>query len=126
LTKDVFLYRDAGVPDDWITISRGNQRLEFGPPDNIDTFLDDIVVIEGESEHPLLGGYDIAKRIEIGPLVSISRTGQIADHEFILLNEDTSPIRRQEAGICQQLQRLIAEREHLLARTAPRTMAFIG
>ena len=127
-TKNVFRYNNAVVPDDWVILSRGNQRLEFGPPDSEDIFLDDITVAEGAAEHALLGGYDIAKRTEVGPVVRITQSGQIADDEFIILEEDTRPIRCQEAGICQLITRLKNEyeQEHLFFRTAPRTMTPIG
>jgi hypothetical protein len=47
------------------------QRLEFGPSDSEDAFLDEAFVREGASEMQIVGGYQIAKLIEVGPKIAI-------------------------------------------------------
>jgi hypothetical protein len=68
-----FTYNGQPVPREWIKKRRGRpgmeQRLEFGPPDDHPAFLDDIVLQEGALETSLKGGYQVARRIEVGPHV---------------------------------------------------------
>lgn len=127
-TKDVFLYNGDVIPDNWVEFSRGNQRLQFGPSDNEDIFLDEITVVEGASEHALTGGYEVVKRIEVGPMLRISQPGQVAENEFIILNQDTQPIRCHEANVCQQISQLKREyeQEGTFGRLGPRLMGPIG
>jgi hypothetical protein len=72
-TGDLFINRTP-IPENWTRWSRGNggtpQRLEFGPADNERSFLDD-VTIGREDDAPKLTGYQIAKRIEVGPIVVV-------------------------------------------------------
>lgn len=54
---DVFSYRGQPLPEDWVRFGRGrqglHQRLVFGPPDEHDAFLDDVVLALGASEQPV-------------------------------------------------------------------------
>jgi hypothetical protein len=73
------------VPAGWIRWSRGaessRQRLEFGPADDEDDFLDD-VTIGREPDAPRLTGYQVAKRIEVGPLVVVGMPEAITEDAF--------------------------------------------
>lgn len=73
-SKQIFL-NGAEVPSSWIKFSRGAeglyQRLEFGPSDSENVFLDEAVIREGASESQIVGGYQLAKLIEVGPKVLI-------------------------------------------------------
>jgi hypothetical protein len=73
-SRQIF-FEGSEVPKSWIKFSRGNegmyQRLEFGPSDAEDAFLDDAFIKEGASEAPIIGGYQLARLIEVGPKVLI-------------------------------------------------------
>lgn len=85
--RQSFLVDGQAIPEEWIVLGRGRenmwQRLEFGPPDNDERFLDDIRVVVGASEHTLTGGYDVASKIEIGPLLLIGEPRQLASNELV-------------------------------------------
>lgn len=75
-------YQDDPVPASWTRLRRGKpgygQRLEFGPPDNEPIFLDDIMDEQGAEQTPLIGGYQLVARIEVGPKVLIGPEREIA------------------------------------------------
>ena len=106
-TKDVFLFHDAPVPDEWIRWSRGQpktaegeamwQHLEFGPSDQEPWFLDDIHVTYGGNEQPLIGGFQLLQNIEVGPLLDIGERSTIKDNGYVILDADDRPIVCQEA-----------------------------
>ncbi|HXF02091.1 MAG TPA: hypothetical protein VN601_03800, partial [Arthrobacter sp.] len=93
------------VPASWTKLSRGRpgheQRLEFGPPDDEPLFLDDIVVEEGAAESPLTGGYQLAKRVEVGPKVVLG-----PDRDFTpawaAIPADPERLDCSQADICTQ------------------------
>ena len=72
------LYVNGGaVPESWTRWSRGDQngtaqRLEFGPADDDDRFLDDVTIGTG-ADAPRVDGYQLAKRIEVGPVVVVGQ-----------------------------------------------------
>jgi hypothetical protein len=133
-TKDIFLFRDAPVPDEWVRWSRGQpgngqreamwQHLEFGPSDQEPWFLDDISVSYGGTEQPLVGGFQLLQNTEVGPLLDIGGHSTVNDNEYVILNSNNTPIVCQEAQICNQIRSLKTEydRENQLTRVAPRTM----
>jgi hypothetical protein len=108
-TADALSWNGAPVPAEWIRVSRGAgdptrpltegffQRLEFGPPDEVDVFLDDILINEAE---PLTGGYDLARRTEVGPKLRVGPTTPpgAADWQIIPAAEDL--INCSEASVC--------------------------
>ena len=112
LAQDLFLVRDEVVPQEWVRWSRGQegmrQRLEFGPGDDDDEFLDDIVVAEGASEEPLTGGYQLLKQIEIGPRVLAGAPSTVRDSEFRDLDVPNPTIECRAAGVCDEMG-LLAE-----------------
>jgi hypothetical protein len=77
---DLF-FNGQPVPEAWVRWSRGDadkrQRLEFGPLDSEPGFLDE-VTIGTEHDAPRLSGYQIAKRIEVGPLVVVGAATPLA------------------------------------------------
>jgi len=127
-SSSVFRYQGGPIPASWIQLSRGRQRLEFGPSDAESAFLDDITVVEGANEQTLTGGFEVAKRVEVGPLLRIGPQGPVQEHEYVDLSQDTRPIKCAEARICQQIKRLKDEYEqsHTFARTSPRMMELRG
>jgi hypothetical protein len=67
----------AAVPTGWTRWSRGDangtaQRLEFGPADDDPHFLDDLTIGVGPGV-PRVNGYQLAKRIEVGPIVVVGQ-----------------------------------------------------
>jgi hypothetical protein len=124
---DVFSYRGAPVPGDWVRFSRGRpgsyQRLVFGPPDEHDAFLDDVTLALGASELPLTGGYQLLRELEIGPLLLVGEADPIHESEWELLEPASAAIVCDDAESCKAvrdlLQRFEAERA---GRAAPRTM----
>jgi hypothetical protein len=80
----------AAVPSSWTRWSRGDangtpQRLEFGPADEDANFLDDLTIGVGP-DVPRVNGYQLARRIEVGPLVVVGQ------HEPVLSFKDIPPI----------------------------------
>ena len=80
---EVFSYGGEPLPEDWVRFSRGKpgsyMRLEFGPPDDHEAFLDDVTLSLGASDQPLTGGYQLLRELEIGPLVRAGDADPIAD-----------------------------------------------
>ena len=123
-TSSVFSYKGQPLPKHWIRISRGQQRLVFGPDDSDAAFLEDIFVTEGADTSSVKGGYDVVKRIEVGPTLLIGKPTQVEDQEFVDLTESTNPIECSEATVCETVRR--AEQEYnnspQLVRNSPREM----
>ena len=124
---EVFSYRGAALPEDWVRFSRGKpgsyMRLEFGPPDEHEAFLDDITLSIGAAEEPLTGGYQLLRELEIGPLISAGDAEPIADDEWELLEPAAATIACDEAESCKAVRDLLTrfEAEHA-GRVAPRKM----
>ena len=72
-----FFLGDDRIPAEWIRLSRGEpgmyQRLEFGPGDDSPEFLDDIIPSTGAEGTFVKGGYDVASKVEVGPLIVLER-----------------------------------------------------
>lgn len=126
-SKGVFIYQDEVVPDSWVRWSRGEQegmyqRLEFGPGDDEAAFLDDIIVEVGDSQEPLIGGFQLLQQIEVGPMVVVGEPTNILDEEYLILEESDSPIQCVNANICNSIRRLKQEynNAHQMIRTGPR------
>ncbi len=79
--RQQFFIGDDFIPQEWIRLGRGEpgmyQRLEFGPGDDSPEFLDDIIVSTGAEDTPVQGGYDVAKKVEVGPLIVLERSPSI-------------------------------------------------
>jgi hypothetical protein len=132
LAQDLFLIGDEAVPDGWVRWGRGQegmrQRLEFGPGDDDEEFLDDIVVAEGASEEPLTGGYQLLKQMEIGPRVLAGASSTVREDEFRDLDVPNPTIECRQADVCDMMATLKAEfdREQGQARLAPRTVGQVA
>jgi hypothetical protein len=101
---------DAGpVPGEWIRWSRGaagmHQRLEFGPGDDDDAFLDEIVFSGGPRDEPLTGGHQLVSQIEVGPLIAAVDTDPAAEDEFHWV-EEAERIDCEAAGVCEAARAL--------------------
>jgi hypothetical protein len=124
---EVFSYAGKALPADWVRFSRGKpgsyMRLEFGPPDDHEAFLDDITLSLGAADQPLTGGYQLLRELEIGPLVRVGETDPIAEDEWEVLEPAAATIACDEAESCQAVRDLLVrfESEHA-GRKAPRTM----
>jgi hypothetical protein len=127
-TTDDLRYQDEAVPPGWTQFSRGRQRLVFGPSDLEPVFLDDIQVIQGDARWSLAGGYDLAKRIEVGPQVRVARTGHVEANEYVNLDASTDPLNCGEAEVCKRIAQLKREYEqqHSFAVIAPRKVSRIA
>lgn len=111
--KNTFQFQGKTVPDEWIRFSRGKgegyyQRLEFGPPDTDPHFLDDITV--GNSQEPLIGGFQVVEKIEVGPLLVVGDGDSVKDEEYEKFKvPPASGITCAQADICKQMARLHQE-----------------
>ncbi|ARV43892.1 hypothetical protein RS399_21635 [Bacillus inaquosorum] len=116
-TKDVFTFQGKPLPESWIRWSRGEkgmfQRLEFGPSDDEPYFLDDITISEGQNETPLVGGYQLLKFTEVGPLILTSEPTSVPSDEFIILKTSAEEIKCDEALICNDIIKLKKEFDNL-------------
>jgi hypothetical protein len=125
--REVFSYGGEPLPDDWVRFSRGKpgsyMRLEFGPPDEHEAFLDDITLALGASDQPLTGGYQLLRELEIGPLISVGDADPIAEDEWELLEPASATIACDDAESCKPVRELLArfDAEHS-GKVAPRTM----
>ncbi|MBR1366614.1 MULTISPECIES: hypothetical protein [Bradyrhizobium] len=84
-TDDLFLNGNP-LPDSWNRLSRGSangtpQRLEFGPDDNDPAFLDEVTITRNPGA-PKVTGFQLAKRIEVGPLVVVGTEEPIPPGAF--------------------------------------------
>jgi hypothetical protein len=115
---ELFSYRGEPLPAEWVRMSRGveghHMRLEFGPPDDHDAFLDDITISVGASDEPLTGGYQLLRELEIGPYLLFGETAPIADDEWEVLPPAPVAIACDEPESCKAVRDLAArwEAEH--------------
>jgi hypothetical protein len=124
---ELFSYRGEPLPAAWVRLSRGVEghcmRLEFGPPDDHDAFLDDITISVGASDEPLTGGYQLLRELEIGPYLLFGETDPIAEEEWEMLPAAPAAIACDEAASCQPVRDLAAQwRAEQAQRVGPRTM----
>ncbi|RUT05897.1 hypothetical protein DSM106972_031030 [Dulcicalothrix desertica PCC 7102] len=130
-TKDVFLFEGDTIPSEWVRWSRGSeegmfQHLEFGPSDSDEAFLDDITLVVGSREEPVIGGFQVVQQIEVGPLVIAGKPTPVADDEYVVLTASSESIDCQQAEVCEIIRNLKEEFDNALqmVRVAPRTMGF--
>jgi hypothetical protein len=77
----------------------------------------------GASEQPLVGGYQLLRELEIGPLMQSAATDPIGDAEWELLEPAPGTIACDDAESCKPVRELLARFEAERAgRKAPRTM----
>jgi len=121
----VFSYNDQPLPQSWIRKSRGNQRLEFGPPDSEDVYLDDITVSIGGVDANLTGGYEVVQQIEVGPFVLIGEPSAVPAGQYKPISAGTDPIKCNGGSSCARIEALSAEylsSNRQTTRLAPRTV----
>lgn len=106
----VFSVGNDPVPEAWIRFGRGDegmwQRLEFGPSDDDEAFLDDITVSVGASERPMCGGYQLVRQLEVGPLVVAGVGEPVADGEWQFVEPLAEPIACAESEACETVRAL--------------------
>jgi hypothetical protein len=117
LNRELFKVGDEDIPDEWVRETRGGpgmrQRLEFGPGDDDDAFLDDIDVHVGGDRQRMTGGHQLLRQLNVGPLIATGATEPATESEFEVI-PDAAPIECGQTGICDIVGAL--EREHKLAR----------
>lgn len=109
------------IPTPWVRWSRGEegmfQRLEVGPSDDEDAFLDDIELTVGQERQRLTGGYQLIRLLEVGPLLATGETSPASEEEFEWIPAG-KPIDCPRTGICSKVAELEAEHEHAGAQGA--------
>lgn len=105
-----FEYDGAQIPAEWVRYRRGRdgmyQRLEFGPGDDDAAFLDEISIRQGAAAEPIIGGYQIAELLEVGPIVVVGPPGTVDPQDKRRVAADPSVISCSDAHICRQMHRL--------------------
>jgi hypothetical protein len=124
---ELFSYKGSPLPASWVRLSRGVEghfmRLEFGPADDDEAFLDDITISVGASDEPLTGGYQLVRELEIGPHLLFGATEPIGDDEWEAIAAAPAAIACNEAESCRAVRDLAARWQAEQAqRVAPRTM----
>jgi deferrochelatase/peroxidase EfeB len=113
LNREVFQIGGETIPAEWVRWGRGRegtfQRLEFGPGDEDDAFLDEIEVLSGQERAPLTGGHQLLERLEVGPLLATAATEPASEDELVVLPA-AEPIDCLAAVDCGRIRRLAAER----------------
>ena len=103
-----FSYQGESVPADWIVRKRGTdalaQRFEFGPPDSHSAFLDDILLSEGAHDVPLTSGYQVARRLEVGPHLLIGQERQFQP-QWVEIAAAPAPLNCAQADVCAAVVR---------------------
>jgi hypothetical protein len=123
---DVFRYQGETIPKQWANFSRGNpgmhQRLEFGPRDEDDAFLDEITVSVGAADEPMVGGYQLIRELDVGPFVLIGSGEPVSDDEFVVVDAVDQPIACNEAQVCRAIRELKARHD----RDEPGPLSLVG
>ncbi|MFY9620350.1 MAG: hypothetical protein WAM70_00865 [Pyrinomonadaceae bacterium] len=115
--RGLFFVDNDNIPAEWIRLSRGRpgmfQRLEFGPGDDSPKFLDDIIVATGADDTPVKGGYDVAKKIEVGPLLTLEQQPSVNPvvHEEVSAIPANQQFRCSESNECADVRALLEEFE---------------
>ena len=110
--ESLLQFEGKPVSPDWIRFSRGDdgmrQRLEVGPGDDDDAFLDDIEIAVGQKPEPLRGGYQLVKELEVGPRLAVAKTDDPTKDELVRL-PSMDPIDCASTGICAAVHALQAD-----------------
>lgn len=119
-----FQFQGETIPEHWVRWRRGKegmfQRLEFGPSDEDDAFLDEIEVAVGQDRQPLSGGHQLVRQLEVGPLVAVGPTAPANEADFVLVPEG-QPIDCEATGICTMVRALKREHDEAMQpKVAPR------
>jgi hypothetical protein len=102
-------FHDAPLPASWIRWGRGeegmHQRLEVGPDDDDDAFLDDIVFSDDRGQEPLTGGHQLVGKIDVGPLIAAVATDPADEQEFHVVAK-ADRIDCAKTGVCTAVRAL--------------------
>lgn len=113
---DVLELAGEPIPEEWVRWRRGEegmfQRLELGPGDEDDAFLDDIELTVGQERQRLTGGHQLMKMLEAGPLLATGATKPASEDELEEIPA-AGLIECHRTGICDEVAKL--EKEHELA-----------
>lgn len=109
---DPFTLDGEALPAAWIKKLRGVeaqwQRIEIGPSDDDPRFLDEAMVEDiAGSPVPLVSGYQIAKRIEVGPYLVVGETQDFSVDLIEVLANDVN-LNCSEAKVCEGIADLKA------------------
>jgi len=120
LEAELLSFGGEPLPAHWIRWGRGEegayQRLEVGPDDGDDAFLDDIVFADDRGEAPLTGGHQLVGKIDVGPLIAAVPTEPAGEHELHVVAE-AGKIDCARTGVCTAVQAL---KRRYDAATAPK------
>ena len=115
LNREIFEYDGNEIPENWVRYSRGNegmyQRLVFGPDDADDVYLDEIFIKKGAAKEPIVGGYQIAEVLEVGPLVVVGDPSNLDPSDIKFVPSNPSAINCSQAGICTKMKALKSDYE---------------
>jgi hypothetical protein len=121
-SREKFYYRDDLLPERWVRWRRGQpgmfQRLEIGPGDDEPAFLDEVVLSEGAHDEPVTGGYQIARNVEVGPLVVAGDAEPVLPEDHVLLRAGTE---RVDCSRGTAIDKMKALKERYDAAHTPRT-----
>ena len=102
-------FEERPLPSSWIRFGRGEegmrQRLELGPGDDDDAFLDDIMSSDGQTSEPLTGGHQLVSKIDVGPLLAAVTTDPASEDEMKVI-EEAQPVNCATTGICETVREL--------------------
>jgi hypothetical protein len=99
--------------------------MEFGPSDNEDIYLDDIVVSIGGGDVKLTGGFEVVQQMEVGPFVVVGGKSVVPAGKYKEIMGGNEPIRCNMASACENIEALYQEylnSSRNIIRTAPRTI----
>ena len=102
------------------------QRLSFGPTDDDDAYLDDIFILQGASKIKVIGGFQVAELIEVGPIVVIGEPSEAREDDFVDIPASSERINCRQAGICHKMKRLKADYENtidMMSKKGTRTVS---
>jgi hypothetical protein len=105
--REAFSYRGRPLPESWVRLSRGEpgyeQRLEVGPGDDDDAFLDDIFDLT--ERRPLTGGFQVLRQLELGVRLARAPTfGASIQFELTPAGPDLTPCSAEDR--CKDVQRV--------------------
>ncbi len=128
---DALSFQGEPLPEKWIRRSRANfssegqnewcQRLVIGPSDEEPYFLDDIKIETGEFKEPVVGGFQILKSIEVGPLITTGNPKSLLSSDYLILDITgiNTAIKCNKAEVCSEIQQLKEQYEKSKLHTSP-------
>lgn len=87
------------------------QRLEFGPGDEDDAYLDEMMLHVGSKEEPVTGGYQLLRHLEVGPLLVLSEPSPVEEKDYVRIKPYNVALSCVQQEDCQSFHKLIAKYE---------------